>query len=239
MSEAAPPIKRKKKRRGRQLRNWIIGFVGPTLLRLWLRSLRLRGLGQLNSTRRRIQVPLGGIYVFWHQRILTLSAAFKGSGIRILISQHGDGEMISRVILGLGMIPVRGSSTRGGARACLEILRGPNSDASLAISPDGPRGPPRVFQNGAIYLASRTGFPIYPITVTVRRCWYLPTWDKFLLPCPFSRALFHLGEPIVVPPDAGRETIEALRQEAESKLRELTEVTDREFEVLYATAQRL
>jgi len=241
MSEAsAPPrSKRKKKRWGRKLRNWFVGLVGPLLLRLWIRSLRLRGTEGMSSFKRCVNVPAGGIYVFWHQRLLVLTGACKSSGFRVLVSQHGDGEMVSKVLEGLGMKPVRGSSTRGGARACLEILREVDPGMRIAITPDGPKGPPHVFQDGAIYLASRTGLPIYPITVAARHPWRLPTWDGFMVPRPFSRTLIHLGEPFHVPRDAARDAIERLRLEAERRLRELTDRTDRELDELYAGANPL
>ncbi len=235
------PAKKKKRRWGRTFRNWFIGLIGPFVVRTWIRSLRLRLLGDLSVVNGAPRIPPSCICVFWHQRILLLAGSFPKSGFRVLVSQHGDGEMIARVIRGLDMKPIRGSSTRGGARACLEILREKeqNGRLNVGLTPDGPRGPPHVFQEGAIFLASRTGLPIHPITLSARRFLRLPTWDGFILPCPFTRAIAHLGEPLIVPPDIDREAAEKLRQEAERRLRELTESTDRDFNELYRKAARL
>ncbi len=232
-------VKHKRRRWGRKLRNWFVGSIGPVIVSLWIRSLRLRFIGITPGKPGQPSCSTFGIVVFWHQRMLVLAGGFRGTGFRVLVSQHGDGEMIARVIEGLGMKAIRGSSTRGGARACLEILRENSHGVDVAITPDGPRGPRYVFQDGAIYLASRTGLPIYPVTVTPRRYAILPTWDGLILPCPFTAALVRAGEPIHVPPALEREGIETLRQDAERRLRDLTESTDRDFEVLYRTAGRV
>lgn len=230
------PVKKKSRRLGRRFRNWLIGLLGPRLVRLWIMTVRLRFHGDVRVVEGKPRAPTNGIFVFWHQRMLILAGYFKDSGFRVLISQHGDGEMIARVIEGLGMKPIRGSSTRGGARACLEILREEPGGLNVAITPDGPRGPRHVFQDGAIFLASRTGLPVYPVAVSARRAFQLPTWDGFLLPFPFTRAVLALGAPIPVPADADRDTLERLRAEAEKRLRELTETADRELEALYRKA---
>ncbi len=234
------PGKKKKRRWGRKLRNWFVGRVGPWILRAWMGTLRCRFVGNIPVKNGRPEAPARCICVFWHQQILLLSGLFRDSGFRILISQHGDGDMGAKVLEGLGMRPVRGSSTRGGARACLEILRdkGDNGRLNVGITPDGPRGPSHVFQNGAIFLASRTGLPLYPVAIRVRRCLRLPSWDRLILPCPFTRAILNVGEPMIVKPDIERAEVEVLRQEAERRLRELTDLTERDLDELYRTARR-
>jgi lysophospholipid acyltransferase (LPLAT)-like uncharacterized protein len=137
------------------------------------------------------------------------------------------------------MRTIRGSSRRGGAQAVREMLAADARTVNLAITPDGPRGPRHVFQAGAVYVASRTGLPVYPATIAFRRACKLPTWDGFLLPCPFTRALLRLGAPVEVPPEIERESIEGWRGQLEDRLRRLTEETDRSFEELYRQAKRL
>ncbi|MBI4601300.1 MAG: lysophospholipid acyltransferase family protein [Planctomycetes bacterium] len=234
----ARPRKRRWRHLQRRVRNWIAGLIGPTVIWAWTRTLRIRSAGAVRTRGTMYFGEGAGIYVFWHQRMLVLAGIYRRSGTRVLISEHGDGELIARIIGRLGMKPIRGSSTRGGVRATLELLREVESDVNFAITPDGPRGPRHVFQEGAIYLASRTGLPIYPVTVACRRRWQLPTWDGFIVPLPFTATIVRFGEPLRFPADLSREQLEAARLEAERRLRDLTEDTDREFEALYAGASR-
>jgi len=241
-TSSRPARQRKKKRRwGRAARNWVAGVAGPWIVRFWIGSLRVRIVREFLITDEP-RIPRRGVFLFWHQRMLVLAGAYRHSGFRVLISQHGDGEMIARIIHGLGMSTIRGSSTRGGARACLEMLRalpsGPEDTIRLAITPDGPRGPRHVLQEGAIYIASRTGLPIYLVAVSARWHWKLPTWDGFLLPWPGSRAIVRISGPIQAPPDLDRDGIERLRAEAERGLRALTDETDQEFDALYPRGTR-
>jgi lysophospholipid acyltransferase (LPLAT)-like uncharacterized protein len=120
-----------------------------------------------------------------------------------------------------------GSSTRGGVRALRQILR-QHGQLSLAVTPDGPRGPRREVKSGAIYLASRGGLPIVPIAVGFQRAIRLRTWDRLAMPWPGSKVHCFGGEPIVVPPDLDREGLEDYRtvvQRAMDKLQELAEQT--------------
>ena len=228
----------KKRKWKRTLRNFVVGAVGPVLLRIWTWTLRIR---YVDVKHQHNGMPWGrthGVYVFWHQRMLVFAALYRNSDVRILISQHGDGDMIARVVERLGFRPVRGSSTRGGTRAILEILRQKTEDFTIAITPDGPRGPRHVFQEGAIYLASRTGLPIYPVVVSFKRHAKLPTWDGFILPCPFTATVVRLGKPFEVPRNADREAIEAVRAEVEKSLRDLTETTDKNLLELFRRGKK-
>jgi lysophospholipid acyltransferase (LPLAT)-like uncharacterized protein len=235
-----PAGRRKRRRLLRRARNWLAGTIGPPIVRAWARSLRFRWLGK--DIRVENGLPTNapnGIYVFWHQRMLALAGIFRNSGFRVIISEHGDGEMIARIIARLGMLPVRGSATRGGARAVLQLLREEKDSVRIAITPDGPQGPRHFFHEGAVYLASRTGLAIHPIAIAFKRYRELPTWDGFILPVPFSPALVHVGEPISIPAGLDREGMEAERKRVEEALRALTESTDREFDGLWARAMKL
>ncbi|HEU5394507.1 MAG TPA: lysophospholipid acyltransferase family protein [Candidatus Methylomirabilis sp.] len=209
-------------------------------MRAWARSLRIRFLCDGFRIENGLPAtPTNGIYVFWHQRMLVLAGYFRDCGFRVLISHHGDGEMIARVIERLGMHPIRGSSTRGGARAILELIHEARERVNIAITPDGPRGPRHRFQEGAVYLASRTGLPIYPVTVAFARFARLPTWDGFMVPAPFTKALVRVGSPVALPAELDREGVEAARSELERNLRALTDSTDEKFEELWAGAIRM
>ena len=117
----------KKRRWKRTLRNFVIGAVGPVLLRIWIWTLRIRYVDVKHQHNGMPWGPTHGVYVFWHQRMLVFAALYRNSDVRILISQHGDGDMIARVVERLGFRPVRGSSTRQdsgakSARLCLVVI---------------------------------------------------------------------------------------------------------------------
>ncbi len=162
------------------------------------------------------------ILAFWHGRLLMIPLCYHGRGIKALISQHKDGEMIARVMRLFGYGTVRGSSTRGGAAAMREMVRTLGS-FDIAITPDGPRGPRYVVQEGVITLARLTGVPIIPVTFGSSKKKVFGSWDSFNLPLPFGRGAFLWGEPIFVDKSAD---IEEKRLELESKLREMTDYVD-------------
>jgi lysophospholipid acyltransferase (LPLAT)-like uncharacterized protein len=178
----------------------LIGWAGARLLRCWIRTLRVRVHSEVPAADPRTATQ-GFLYCLWHETILMPAAVFGYRGIHLLISQHHDGEYISRIVQQLGFAVVRGSTTRGAVRAVRELGRSANS-ANLAITPDGPRGPRRVLQNGAVYLASRGGLAIVPMGYAFDRPWRASSWDRFVLPRPFTRAACFLGTPIPVPRDA-------------------------------------
>jgi hypothetical protein len=155
-----------------------------------------------------------------------------------LISKHGDGEMISRVAERLGFKPVRGSSTRGGFQAMRELLGESAGGFDYAIMPDGPRGPCYEFKAGPIFLASRTGLPIVPITISFARCWRVRSWDRFILPCPFTRALIQVAPEVHVPAALSAEDTESWRRQLGEALSDVTADTDTRFEELYRSAGR-
>jgi lysophospholipid acyltransferase (LPLAT)-like uncharacterized protein len=221
----------------RPLRNTVAGRLGAPFMRLWIGTLRVRWYGKIYRVRRRPTAGTPGIYVFWHQGLLTLATKFRNSRVRVVISSHGDGELIARIVENLGMYPVRGSTTRGGSQALLELLRESEGDGSMAITPDGPRGPKHHFHNGAIYLASRTGLPIHTVSLSHASAHELGTWDNFLLPLPFSRALVCLGEPITIPPDVDRDEMEKYRVQLEDVMQSLTRAGIDDFERIYANAR--
>ncbi|MDX8394360.1 MAG: lysophospholipid acyltransferase family protein [Mariprofundales bacterium] len=132
---------------------------------------------------------------FWHARILMLPYAFRGWQGYMLISEHRDGSFISDAINILGFKTVRGSSTRGGARAMLKMLRlVKQENCDLAITPDGPKGPAEQVSIGAINIAIRTGLPILPVCYATDRKIRAKSWDRFYLPYPFTRGVFVFGD---------------------------------------------
>ena len=142
------------------------------------------------------------IFTFWHRHIFFVIFRFKHSGARPLISHSRDGEIVSQIAEEFGMNPVRGSSSSGGARAFLKLLEFLKTEKSdILITADGPRGPLREIKDGTILLALKTHSAIVPISWHSSRVKvFKKTWDRFMIPLPFSHITFSYGEPIILPP---------------------------------------
>ena len=166
------------------------------------------------------------IYAFWHCMMLIPAYVGRKSKIQVLISQHSDGEYIARVIKRLGFGVIRGSTTRGGMRAIKALVDKIREGYPVAITPDGPRGPRFVVQPGSIYLGKKTQLPIIPTVVGLSSYWTLPSWDKFRIPKPFSRALMLYGEPIHIPPNLNDEEMERYRLLLEQTMISMAEKAD-------------
>ncbi len=133
---------------------------------------------------------------FWHARILMMPYAYRGWDGRMLISEHRDGAYIADAVELMGIRSTRGSSTRGGARAFLEMVRWARAGHSLGITPDGPKGPREVVQPGTVQLAKKTGLPMRAVCYATKRHWRAKSWDRFYIPKPFTRGVFVIGEPV-------------------------------------------
>lgn len=169
------------------------------------------------------------IYAVWHGRILMLPYLYgRRRRVHVLTSRSRDGEILSRFVQGFGAAVVRGSSSRGGTRALLALARLVREDsAEILVVPDGPRGPRHVAQRGAVLLAKVTGAPMVPVGFGATPSTVLRSWDAFLVPHPFARAVVVLGNPIAVPRDADRDLVETKRRELEAALQEMTAAADR------------
>jgi len=172
------------------------------------------------------------IAAFWHGRLLMAPTGWRRTApLAVMISQHRDGEMIARTVHYFGVRTVRGSTTRGGAKALREMLKIVKSGTSVAITPDGPRGPRMRAQAGIVLLARLSGVPIVPATYAVSRRRLASSWDRFVIAFPFSRGLYLWGNPIHVAPNADEMELEAARLKVERTLNELSEVADRRMGV--------
>lgn len=172
----------------------------------------------------------GVIIVFWHNRMLMPPFFYRGRRLKILISQHADGELIRRVMGRFSFESVRGSSRRGGAAAFRELVRRSREGWDIAITPDGPRGPRYVVQRGVIELARRTGRPMLPLSYSTRRRFHCPSWDGFLIPRPFTRGVFIWGRPILVDGRSQPQELEECRLRLEESLCRLTREADGFFQ---------
>ncbi len=169
-----------------------------------------------------------GIYPFWHRCVLPAAWIFRRRNLAVMTSRSLDGEYIARVIQRFGFAPIRGSSTRGGQRALLEMQSFVNQGGGAAFTIDGPRGPRYVAKRGPIYLAKATGVAITPFYVAVEKKWTFNSWDRLVLPVPFSRAVVQVAPKIHVPRDADDSMLEAKYREMQSALERITEIAEAE-----------
>ena len=161
------------------------------------------------------------IYNFWHDRIFLTTYWWRKRRIVVLTSKSFDGEYIARFIQRFGYGAVRGSSTRGGVGAVVEMARLMRAGCTSAFTIDGPKGPPNIAKMGSVLLAKKSGHPLMPVTMTLKRHWKAPSWDSFQVPKPFTRARVYVGPAIYVPADADEATLEAKRDELQHALDEL------------------
>lgn len=169
------------------------------------------------------------IFVFWHNRLGLCLQAYRHSrahrrsqGVVALVSASRDGAFLSSILNFAGVHPVRGSSSRRGPQALLELTTWAGRGYDLAITPDGPRGPCYRVQEGVIYLAQITGLPIVPFSFHAHSKLQVRSWDRFQIPFPFSRCDMVTGRPIRVPREAMDEAREALRVQLEQELMRIT-----------------
>lgn len=193
------------------------GLVGYLVLLLLGRTVRfeLAGLEHWEAATRDGRPPILSV---WHNRLFIGTYFLRRRSVVVMTSRSSDAEYSSRLVQRFGFGVVRGSSTRGGSAALLKMVRVMRAGFPTAFTIDGPRGPRYVAKMGALLLAKKTGCPILPFTITPAHSWELPTWDRLLIPVPFTRALMIYGEPLYVPPDADSETLHARRDDLQRAL---------------------
>jgi lysophospholipid acyltransferase (LPLAT)-like uncharacterized protein len=207
-----------------------LGLVPPlayAYIRLVRATSRLeyRGREVLDEARRE-----GGNYIlaFWHSRYVMMPYCYPGPKLTVLISQHRDSELLGRLLARFGLDVSRGSSTRGGIAGMRDVLRKVAAGYDFGIAPDGPRGPRRFVKPGVVTAARIGGLPIVPVAFSAAPAWRLRSWDRTLVPRPFSRGLFVYGRIVRAPRDASESAQEALRLELERELDRVTELADGE-----------
>ena len=205
----------------KQLEAAAIAAAGYPAIALLGRTLRWRteGLEHLEPLVAGGRQPIMG---FWHGRILTATYYFRRRGIVVITSENFDGEWIARIIERFGYKTARGSTSRGARKALLQLRRELDEGHPVGFTLDGPRGPARRAQPGAVWLAGATGHPILPFHLEAARHWTLRSWDRTQIPKPFSRVSLVVGRPIEVPPEPDEALIEAKGRELESSLEALT-----------------
>lgn len=159
------------------------------------------------------------IIAFWHNRLFMMPYCWPSKKpFHMLISSHADGRLIAKTVSWFGITTVVGSKSKGGSDATRKLLRLLKDETSIGITPDGPRGPRMHASEGAIALAKLSGVPIVPAAAATSRRRVLSTWDKLVVPLPFSKGARVWGDPIMVPRDADSATLETLRDVLESSL---------------------
>jgi lysophospholipid acyltransferase (LPLAT)-like uncharacterized protein len=166
------------------------------------------------------------IFCFWHGRMLAQPFINPPVPMYVLISRSRDGVLISTLMRCFRICTVSGSRSRGAAAALRAMLQLTEKNYNIAITPDGPRGPFQQAVNGAAYLASKSGYPILPITYSASRSKRLRSWDRFMLFKPFGRIQFIVGDPIHVPADADDATIEQTTVQLQEVLTRITHEAD-------------
>ncbi len=166
------------------------------------------------------------INIFWHNRIGLMPKLYKGKGAKILISEHSDGEIITKIVEKYkGLSTVRGSTRRGSIKAIKGLLR-EVKNFDICITPDGPRGPKYKLQNGVVYLAKLTGYPVIPLAYNVKKKFIFNSWDNFIFPYPFNEIVYVAGKPVYINKN---DDMEKSRELIEDELKKVTEIADNFF----------
>jgi lysophospholipid acyltransferase (LPLAT)-like uncharacterized protein len=189
----------------------LTAFAGRALLRALAATWRIR----IRNREATDELRAGGtpiVFAFWHGDMLPLLWQHRDEGVAILISSHRDGEIIARTAQSFGFRTVRGSSSRGAGRALLGLVRELEAGREVAVTPDGPRGPAGRFAPGALVAAHRAGCPIVPVAVHAASAWRLKSWDRFLIPKPFTRVTVAYGPPTWVQASSARDASEEARR---------------------------
>jgi lysophospholipid acyltransferase (LPLAT)-like uncharacterized protein len=197
------------------LKTAVGGFITAFLLKVISASIRWQ-----EPVGCKTQPDVGAIVTFWHGRLLMIPSLYRRVWRQrkripyVLISQHGDGRLIATAVGLLGFRSVAGSSTRGGRRALLELIRRGRAGHDIGFTPDGPRGPRHYCKEGIVTLAKKAAMPVIPFAYSVERKWQLRSWDGMIIPKPFSKGVLVVGEPVIIAEDEEQESARNRVQEA-------------------------
>jgi lysophospholipid acyltransferase (LPLAT)-like uncharacterized protein len=227
-TQPAPSVRRFTLRQRIVLR--IIIWLGYGVIRLIGPTLRVSVSYEEGAQKTLEQRPL--IASFWHSCMIPATYIFRDMGIRVMSSNSYDGEYMGRIIHKFGFVAVKGSSSRNAVRALLGLRRALEAGWTVAFTLDGPRGPRHKVKPGPVALARSSGSALTMFHAAVDRAWVLNTWDRLMIPLPFSRVLVRVGKLIRVPGDATDEDIERYTAELQASL-------DRVCEFAEANAKRV
>jgi len=203
----------------------ILRVVGPRMVRIYLQlvgrtqRLRVEGRDYLPEVRR------GGgpfLFAFWHNRLLFPAYLYRGTQTGVLVSPSRDGEYIALTMNQFGMVALRGSSAKHPALGLLKLVRHLKDGYCVAVTPDGPRGPKEQVQMGVVELSKISGIPVIPCAYAPSRRITLNSWDRFIIPLPFSTGAVIYREPISVPQNASGDQMEEIRRLLEEEIQAAT-----------------
>jgi lysophospholipid acyltransferase (LPLAT)-like uncharacterized protein len=186
---------------------WLISWAGYLAIRLICPTLRYSISWEETPSLPDARFEQTVIYSFWHRAVFPATWMWRKQGIAVMVSRSFDGEYIARIIERFGFAAVRGSSSRGGPEALRGMKKELEKGAAVAFTIDGPRGPKYVAKPGPVLLARASGQPMAAFYVALSDAWVLKTWDDFMIPKPFSKALVRIGTKVHVPADADERQI--------------------------------
>ncbi len=196
---------------------WLIRLIGPTL--------RVSISSEEGAQRTIAERPL--IVSFWHACMIPATYICRNIGVRVMSSNSYDGEYMGRIVRKFGFVPVKGSSSRNAVRALLGLRRALEAGWTVAFTIDGPRGPRYQVKPGPVALARSSAVSMSVFHMAVDRAWVLNTWDRLMIPKPFSRVLMRFGKLIPVPIDASDAELENYQQELQASLDRVREFAER------------
>jgi lysophospholipid acyltransferase (LPLAT)-like uncharacterized protein len=203
--------------RSKRFQARLISAVGYPVIAALGSTLRWRAEGNehLDAVARSARQP---IMAFWHGRILPATVYFRRRGIVVITSENFDGEWIAGIIEKFGYGTARGSTSRGAVKALVQLKRDMAAGKPAAFTLDGPRGPAKVAQPGAVWLAKATGNPVVPFHIEADRYWSAKSWDRTQIPKPYATTAIAIGEPLEIAADADETAIETGRRTLEERL---------------------
>jgi lysophospholipid acyltransferase (LPLAT)-like uncharacterized protein len=203
---------------------WLITWAGVLMVRLIGPTLRFSASFEDGAPPTLETRPI--VYAFWHSCILPSMYLWRNLQIRVMSSDSFDGEWMGRIMRKFGFVKVRGSKSRGAVRALLGMRRELEQGWTVAFTIDGPRGPRFEAKPGPVLLARATGVPMAVFHIALDKAWILNTWDRSMIPKPFSRALMRVSRKIPVPADADDSQKERLHAELQSALERVREFAE-------------
>jgi len=225
MAEKDKPKTDWRESRIKRIRVAVIAFLLKIVFRLLCLTIRFRHVHlDLHDPDKVIRT--GVIIAVFHGEHFPSLYAFRNRGMAVIASQSADGELLARIMHAFGYTTVRGSSSRGGARALIDLTRTLKAGTTIAIAVDGPRGPRHEVKPGVMLMAKMTGSPVLPIAASTSSYWQFKSWDRFRVPRPFSKAIVTVGTPFYVPVDATDEQMQRLCEQFKSELQTLQDRCD-------------
>lgn len=210
------------------------------MIKRWWRSARPRvlsaiayGLVRVTAGTARLKIdgmpedPSNALFGGWHGKSLLFANLFRRRKFWVIISHSNDGEIQSQIFRRLGFQIIRGSTGRGGVRAAVEGIRVLKAGGTMAMTPDGPRGPSGIVQGGIMLMAHKSGGRLFPVGSSARPCVRFNSWDRYMIPLPFARAQIVIGPEITIPSDADEATIEEIRLKFQQAIHDAEAEADR------------